>query len=385
MNFRVFLVASLCLAPAFCARPLRAQSTPTATPTLAPTATPAPPISAEQYRDALVRGEKSLRALENDNTKTAAKLRRTFPPPATVKRSDGESQSAGNLDLGRVFNPNAPPAPRGLPAPLIGKREIRQARETLRRRRIALEEWSVPRRDGFYQPADAKRLVSQLESTNQIRTGPTDFQLWLASVRKGWNSFWDKLSKWLSSSNVKSPVKAPKIDQRWINFFFYTTVFSLLAVIAYIVWKNLGGKWGRNSAARDVRYLGGEDAELLRLPPDELRDRARAFADKGDFREALRHLYLSLLVNLDARGVWRYDTRRTNWEHIQALRGEVSCAGLVAPMSELTRRFDRVRYGNAPAVQSDWMLFQSDVQALETSLDNTKSTPEFGTKSEARR
>jgi hypothetical protein len=101
-------------------------------------------------------------------------------------------------------------------------------------------------------------------------------------------------------------------------------VLSLLAVLGYLLWRTLGGRLGREGARREVRYLQSEDAELLLLPPDELRQRADGFAASGDFRQALRHLYLSLLLELDSGGVWRYDTRRTNWEHIRVLRRKSS-------------------------------------------------------------
>ncbi|HEX8465660.1 MAG TPA: DUF4129 domain-containing protein, partial [Abditibacterium sp.] len=114
-----------------------------------------------------------------------------------------------------------------------------------------------------------------------------------------------------------------------------------------------------------VAELEGEDAQLLLLPPDELRLRAEEYAARGEFREALRHRYLALLLQLDARGVWRYDARRTNWEHIAGLRRSESKTALVAPLSDLTRRFDRVRYGGAPCDQGQWADFNSDTQNLE--------------------
>ena len=109
--------------------------------------------------------------------------------------------------------------------------------------------------------------------------------------------------------------------------------------------------------------LEGEDQALLRLPPDELLDRAQAFASQNNFREALRHRYLSLLLLLDARGVWRYDRRRTNWEHIARLKSSNAAQSGVQSLSDLTLRFDRVRYGNESCDQNAWLQFDQDASA----------------------
>lgn len=68
------------------------------------------------------------------------------------------------------------------------------------------------------------------------------------------------------------------------------------------------------------------------------------------------------------RGAWRYDTRRTNWEHIAILQNSPN-APLAAPMSDLTRRFDRVRYGGADCTNADWQRFESDALAVEGKLE----------------
>jgi hypothetical protein len=70
-------------------------------------------------------------------------------------------------------------------------------------------------------------------------------------------------------------------------------------------------------------------------------------------------------LTLDSRGVWRHDPRRTNWEHIGLLRRNEEFRPLVAPLSDLTRRFDRVRYGGAPCSREEWERFDSDTAAIE--------------------
>ncbi|HEX8832823.1 MAG TPA: DUF4129 domain-containing protein, partial [Abditibacteriaceae bacterium] len=75
---------------------------------------------------------------------------------------------------------------------------------------------------------------------------------------------------------------------------------------------------------------------------------------------------------------------RTNWEHLGALRGAATTAPLVAPLAELTRRFDRVRYGNARCSQADWQIFESDVSAVEQKIKALPSDVKTEAKAGAR-
>ena len=168
-------------------------------------------------------------------------------------------------------------------------------------------------------------------------------------------------------------------DFGWLIFVFWAIIASLLAFLLVAAYRVFAAniRWGGRRKKKEDDEFEGEDAELLSLPPDELGDRAAQFARDGNFREALRHRYIALLLRLDGRGVWRYDTRRTNWEHIAALRrgAAQSGAGIVAPLSDLTRRFDRVRYGSAPCDQNDWQQFERDATDLEDRA--TQSSPQM--------
>jgi hypothetical protein len=336
-------------------------------------------VSAEAHQERLIRAEATLRRMEeraNASPVTGEgdnRLRRPLrgilqglAKTEVVQRGDGATQTAGADEWQRLLAKM-----KGNPS----LSEVRTVRQVVARRRLAVEQWMRPRNGGYYEPQDAQNLLRQLESTGQIRTGPTRAQQFWAGIKNGFKNtigeLLRRIANWLSGTLPSVPKPAPNFDMRWIKFLFYSTVLSLLIVLAYLVWKTLGGRWGRQGARREVRFAG-EDAELLRLPPDELRDRARRLAGEGNFREALRHLYIALLLILDARGVWRYDTRRTNWEHIAALRqsskGDPSRAPLVEPLSDLTLRFDRVRYGNAGCDQEDWTRFAHDVERLELTV-----------------
>jgi hypothetical protein len=343
----------------------------------------APPktVSVAAYRAQLQKADAALLQLEARAPRNIAPILKPLADDQIVQRADGKTQTVGGEQWQRLrdeFSPATPgatPIPKALPpgktkpvkpatSPAVSRDDVRRVRAIIALRLRALNDWG----GSTYQSADAQAIIKQLENSGQIRTGPT----WL---EQAWTNFWKWISqtfqnllKWIGGwFPTVSPGKMPAFDPGVVQLIFTLTVAALLAAIALLIWHAIGGKIGRGRKKQGAFAFSPEDAELLSLPPDELRERAHRFAAEGNFREALRHLYIALLLNFDARGVWRYDARRTNWEHISALKNDASKSSLVVPLSDITRHFDRVRYGNAPCAQSDWQRFESDVSALESS------------------
>jgi hypothetical protein len=346
-------------------------------------AAPLKTISAAEYRAKLQKADAQLQKLEARAPRNITPILQPLAQDQIVRRADGKTQAAGGeqwkrlpMELSPAATGTLPPAPTPIKKapgqkapgavatpPSVSREDVRRVREIIALRLRALDDWA----GSSYQNADAQTIIRQLENSGQIRTGPT----WLEQT---WTNFWKWVSrtfqnflKWVGNWFPEvSPGKMPAISGATVKLLFTLTVVALLAAIALFIWRAIGGKVGRGRKNQGAFAFSPEDAELLALPPDELRERANRFADNGNYREALRHLYIALLLNFDARGVWRYDARRTNWEHISALKSEAAKSGLVAPLSDITRRFDRVRYGNAPCAQTDWQRFERDVNALES-------------------
>lgn len=339
-------------------------ATPTAT-SSGPAPTPLP-LSAREHLDELKRAEDEMRAMEGQK-------RRSFKPldglenPRVVTRADGEELEAGG-DEWKQRRQDAVSTDEGDKRPVVSRGEVEAARKAVGQRREAVEAWAFPPGGKYFQPdAEAKAAVLEWERQKLIETGPPAWQkAWLDFVRWAYDVL-DRLSSWLDGLLKRSPSVQPvHVNAKKVELIFYLALAGILAGAAFLTWRALGGSLRRGRrGARDV-LLEGEDQALLRLPPDELMDRAAQFAAQKNFREALRHRYLSLLLLLDARGVWRYDRRRTNWEHIARLKGANAARAGIDALSELTLRFDRVRYGNESCDHDTWLRFDADASsALE--------------------
>ncbi len=363
---------------------------------VAPTPGIAPAISAEQYARELANAERLLRAQKTVEQRDLKSPLSSLAVRRDVRRQDGVMQrvdgSVWKLFLEESENylqpkpaptpkstPNLPPPP--IVVPSIGTtptaRAVTDAVALLEVQGRGLQEWAQPS-DGKYlqASADAAAYLKSLEKQGVIRTGPTGIQKWLQSAWRSLYGVWDNFVDWFdelfsrsSSSNV------PTVDPKWAQAIALLAVAGVLLLAAILAWRAIGGRWRR--AEKPQSLLKSEDEALLELPPDELLDRAETYARAGNFREALRHRYLSLLLQLEARGVWRYARRRTNWEHLARLRitHAHNSAG-VEQLSALTSRFDRVRYGNAPCDRAHWETFDRDAKNTLESLSATRgATP----------
>jgi hypothetical protein len=97
------------------------------------------------------------------------------------------------------------------------------------------------------------------------------------------------------------------------------------------------------------------------LTAREASDQAGELIRSGDYRAAVRSLYLAALLWLDERGALRYDRALTNREHLERLRDNPELRGRLAP---IIATFDNVWYGHAPITPDELATYRAQVEAL---------------------
>lgn len=132
-------------------------------------------------------------------------------------------------------------------------------------------------------------------------------------------------------------------------------VLLALGLVGYLLW-NL-----RRNATPETIIPGGEPGEE-RLTAAEARGRAAQYATAGDYRSAIRQLYLSTLLLLDERGFIRFDHTLTNREYLDAARDEPA---LVAALVPVVDEFDRVWYGFERVTGDEFGDYQRRVQQVQ--------------------
>lgn len=339
-------------------------------------------VSEAQYRSLLEASRERLVTLERRAPRDLRPVLRNLQQNLVVRRRDGATQSAPGTHWEK-WNQGFERSSVNLQA--ATRDDARHLRRTIETHLQELNAWTTRDADGtYFQAADARKIVRQLEGSGQIRTGPTWWQSAVDDVRAWWSRTLEAFTKWLQGLFPTRTGPANTPDAAWLWPVFWAIVAALLGFLVFLLFRALAGtgrfRWRQKRGASEDRPLSPEDAELMLLPPDELRLRARRFAGEGLFREALRHRFIAVLLDFDMKNLWRYDVRRTNWEHIEALRrsaqgsGEATREALAPPLGDLTRRFDRVRYGEAPCSEDDWRRFERDASALEDAAARATTT-----------
>ncbi|MCP4415649.1 MAG: DUF4129 domain-containing protein [Chloroflexi bacterium] len=78
------------------------------------------------------------------------------------------------------------------------------------------------------------------------------------------------------------------------------------------------------------------------LTADLALKRAQELSGEGDYRTAVRYLYLSSLLLLEERGLLRYDRSLTNYEYLRSVAHRPELAAILRDVIDV---FDRVWYG----------------------------------------
>lgn len=89
--------------------------------------------------------------------------------------------------------------------------------------------------------------------------------------------------------------------------------------------------------------------------------RAQTLSGQGDYRNAIRYLYLSSLLVLDEQGLLRYDRSRTNREYLRSISSKPELAN---PLRDVIDVFDRVWYGLEAVDQQTYQAYVKHVDEL---------------------
>lgn len=136
-------------------------------------------------------------------------------------------------------------------------------------------------------------------------------------------------------------------------------VLLVLGVVLYRALRNPSGQEAAEVLEVSTQQQGAEGAggmDALARPPEGWAHLADELAARGEYREAVRHLYLALLSRLHREGAILYDVTLSNWDYLRQFRGQREW---LPPFRELTRRFDFAWYGRDPVGAEGYRDFRA--------------------------
>jgi len=128
----------------------------------------------------------------------------------------------------------------------------------------------------------------------------------------------------------------------------------LFLVVLYFISNNLA-----RNLTREAQLAAEEESGAL--TSQGALQRAQTLSGQGDYRNAIRYLYLSSLLVLDERGLLRYDRSRTNREYLRSLASKPE---LESPLHRVIDVFDRVWYGFENVDEQTYRTYVAQVEEL---------------------
>ncbi|MFT3707198.1 MAG: DUF4129 domain-containing protein [Archangium sp.] len=192
---------------------------------------------------------------------------------------------------------------------------------------------------------------------------------WLAKLFKRFLEWLDELAKKKQTDDDgggQVDVPTGSRDMAGANVVMIAALVVVAAVLIYILARSISRKKPDETALDESGGISQQPLEkdamsALSKPPETWAGLADELAAKGDFREAIRHLYLALLSRLHRDGVIDYDPTLSNWEYLFAFKG---AGALKLGFRELTRRFDFAWYGNEGVDSSAWSIFRRTAEPM---------------------
>ncbi|HSP77565.1 MAG TPA: DUF4129 domain-containing protein, partial [Myxococcaceae bacterium] len=183
-----------------------------------------------------------------------------------------------------------------------------------------------------------------------------------------WRRFLDQVAKWLEELFKRQEPVEPRMDmpavsgQSVANVLVVLIVGAVLVVLAVVLVRALRGDGQDGEGAnlevstQDTAALAADPTNALSRPPEGWAGLADELAARGEYREAVRSLYLALLSRLHHEGVIHYDTTLSNWDYLRRFR---SRREWLPSFRELTLRFDFAWYGNLPVGAEGYRDFRA--------------------------
>lgn len=247
--------------------------------------------------------------------------------------------------------------------------------ETAARRSATLHSLVIPEGVTATDPAKAPAQAAAILARAEFRSLPqkntasdrrNSFDEWLARQKRAFASWWDSL------------FPAPKINPGGMVAFAYFVRFLLYFVAAvgviiglyYLAMYLTGKPWGGKKRTKTKGGGTGLDLDDDAFP-DPL-GHARDLAARGDYREAVRLVYIASLRRLAGSGLLTLQENRTNWEYQRTLRSRSQSA--YDTLLPGTRLFDRIWYGRENATKTEYEQTVALHDGLPAPVITTKAT-----------
>jgi hypothetical protein len=177
---------------------------------------------------------------------------------------------------------------------------------------------------------------------------PSQLEKWLQELR---DRFWEFIENLLTAGNITIP-SIPLLAYCLPGL----ATLALILILAYAL-RGLLTSLVHEKKIDTEDELGDKDLTAVTAMK-----RAQTLSSAGDYRTAVRYLYLSTLLLLEERGLLRYDRSLTNREYLRSIAHRPEMATIFL---DVVNVFDRVWYGYQALDEDSYNHYADQVVELQ--------------------
>jgi hypothetical protein len=130
------------------------------------------------------------------------------------------------------------------------------------------------------------------------------------------------------------------VSGEWMEYVFYGVILAGGLLLVLWILRTLGPVGWR---FLDLKTKSGEERKASGMDWQALREESRHTAEKGEYREAIRLFFISVLMEGHERGWWVYRREATNREHLRDVEGSTERREALGKMIQV---YENAWYGH---------------------------------------
>lgn len=196
----------------------------------------------------------------------------------------------------------------------------------------------------------------------------------IASAGKWMNELFQDVKHWIQRMLKLQPEHSPDTNQAPSRAPLRWTIYALLAAIAvglvtFLIRSRVAPAPVSLAGASAPIDLSGAEVIATDLPEDRWIAMAHECLERGEYRLALRALYLATLSHLGDRQLVTVQKSKTNRDYERELRRRSRSVDLLAPFHANLLSFECSWYGDHPVAEHDVQAFERNFAAIRTNRE----------------
>jgi len=301
----------------------------------------ASPLSLEKYRSSI---QEALSRLEAEKgllkPEESAFFDENFPAYLDVSTKSGEPVQ---VDNGRLLDlvKQAKETDQG--------REVLLAHIEALRSQLSFVDHPVPLSEGLWSESRARLekvfLAKEFQDLEEAKE-----PVWMVFLM----DLLKKVAEWLGRNKG-----ALQGAGEWVEYVFYGVILGGILLLALWIVRRFGPVGWR---LRDLKVRADHARQASRTTWQALRAESRDKGEKGEYREAIRLFFISVLMEGHERGWWVYRREATNREHLSGI--EASSARREA-LGKMIRVYENAWYGHESPKKETFLQCAEWLQLIE--------------------